>query len=115
LRQATCGRQGDTETLTASVAGAEFSLSALEFCLASRIADYVASVAGTRRPAVGKCSRACFRPMTCRSLRASAHRPFGAELGRPGNPFKDWPIAARSSVWDTADDFALAPDRLSDG
>jgi uncharacterized membrane protein YccC len=38
------------KTLTASVAGAEFSLSALEFCLASRIADYVASVAGTRRP-----------------------------------------------------------------
>jgi hypothetical protein len=36
--------------LTASVAGAEFSLPALEFDLASRIADYVASVAGTRRP-----------------------------------------------------------------
>jgi uncharacterized membrane protein YccC len=37
------------ETLTASVAGAEHSLPALEFDLASRIADYVASVAGTRR------------------------------------------------------------------
>jgi uncharacterized membrane protein YccC len=38
------------ETLTASVAGAEHSLPALEFGLASRIADYVASAAGTRRP-----------------------------------------------------------------
>jgi uncharacterized membrane protein YccC len=38
------------KTLTASVAGAEYSLPALEFDLASRIADYVASVAGTRRP-----------------------------------------------------------------
>jgi uncharacterized membrane protein YccC len=37
------------ETLTASVAGTEYSLSALEFDLAFRIADYVASVAGTRR------------------------------------------------------------------
>jgi len=36
--------------LTASVAGAEFSLPALEFDLASRIGDYIASVAGTRRP-----------------------------------------------------------------
>jgi uncharacterized membrane protein YccC len=36
--------------LTASVAGTEYSLPALEFGLASRIADYVASVAGTRRP-----------------------------------------------------------------
>jgi uncharacterized membrane protein YccC len=36
--------------LTASVAGAECSLPALEFGLASRIADYVASVAGTRGP-----------------------------------------------------------------
>src|SRR5258707_8989989 len=36
--------------LTASVAGAEHSLPALEFGLASRIADYVASAAGTRRP-----------------------------------------------------------------
>ncbi len=38
------------KTLTASVAGAEYSLPVLEFDLASRIADYVASVAGTRRP-----------------------------------------------------------------
>jgi uncharacterized membrane protein YccC len=38
------------KTLTASVAGTEYSLPALEFDLASRIADYVASVAGTRRP-----------------------------------------------------------------
>jgi hypothetical protein len=38
------------ETLTASVVGAEYSLPALEFGLASRIADYVASTAGTRRP-----------------------------------------------------------------
>jgi hypothetical protein len=38
------------KTLTASVAGAEYSLPALHFSLASRIADYVASVAGTRRP-----------------------------------------------------------------
>jgi uncharacterized membrane protein YccC len=38
------------KTLTASVAGAEDSLPALEFSLASRMADYVASVAGTRRP-----------------------------------------------------------------
>jgi uncharacterized membrane protein YccC len=38
------------ETLTASVAGAEYSLPALELGLASRIADYVASTAGTRRP-----------------------------------------------------------------
>jgi uncharacterized membrane protein YccC len=38
------------ETLTASVAGAEYSLPALEFGLASRIADYVASAAGARRP-----------------------------------------------------------------
>jgi uncharacterized membrane protein YccC len=38
------------EMLTASVAGAEYSLPALEFGLASRIADYVASTAGTRRP-----------------------------------------------------------------
>src|ERR1700681_764720 len=38
------------KTLTASVAGAECSLPALEFGLASRIADYVASTAGTRRP-----------------------------------------------------------------
>jgi len=36
--------------LTASVAGAEYSLPALEFGLASRIADYVASAAGARRP-----------------------------------------------------------------
>ena len=38
------------KALTASVAGTEYSLPALEFSLASRIADYVASVAGTRRP-----------------------------------------------------------------
>jgi uncharacterized membrane protein YccC len=38
------------ETFTASVAGAEHSLPALEFNLASRIADYVASAAGARRP-----------------------------------------------------------------
>jgi uncharacterized membrane protein YccC len=38
------------ETLTASVAGAEYCLPALEFGLASRIADYVASAAGARRP-----------------------------------------------------------------
>jgi uncharacterized membrane protein YccC len=38
------------KTLTASLAGAEYSLPALEFDLASRIADYVASVAGARRP-----------------------------------------------------------------
>ena len=38
------------KTLTASAAGAEDSLPALEFGLASRIADYVASAAGTRRP-----------------------------------------------------------------
>jgi uncharacterized membrane protein YccC len=38
------------ETLTASVAGAEDSLPALEFGLASRIADYVAADAGVRRP-----------------------------------------------------------------
>jgi len=38
------------ETLTASVAGAEYSLPALELDLASRIADYVASAAGARRP-----------------------------------------------------------------
>jgi uncharacterized membrane protein YccC len=37
------------KTLTASVVGVEYSLPALEFGLASRIADYVASVAGTRR------------------------------------------------------------------
>jgi uncharacterized membrane protein YccC len=38
------------ETLTASVAGAEYSLPALEFGLASRIADYAAAAAGARRP-----------------------------------------------------------------
>jgi uncharacterized membrane protein YccC len=38
------------KSLTASVAGAEYSLPALEFSLASRIAEYVASAAGTRRP-----------------------------------------------------------------
>ena len=38
------------ETLTASVTGAEYSLPALEFGLASGIADYVASAAGARRP-----------------------------------------------------------------
>src|SRR6266436_4219439 len=38
------------ETLMASVAGAEYSLPALEFSLASRIAEYVASAAGARRP-----------------------------------------------------------------
>jgi len=38
------------EALAASVAGAEYSLPALEFGLASRIADYVGSVAGARRP-----------------------------------------------------------------
>jgi uncharacterized membrane protein YccC len=38
------------ETLTASVAGTEHSLPALEFSLASRIADYVAASAGTSRP-----------------------------------------------------------------
>jgi uncharacterized membrane protein YccC len=38
------------KALTASVAGAEYSLPALEFGLASRIADYVASAAGARRP-----------------------------------------------------------------
>jgi uncharacterized membrane protein YccC len=38
------------EMLTASVAGTEYSLPALEFDLASRIADYVASAAGARRP-----------------------------------------------------------------
>jgi uncharacterized membrane protein YccC len=38
------------KTLTASVAGTEHSLPALEFGLASRIADYVASAAGARRP-----------------------------------------------------------------
>jgi uncharacterized membrane protein YccC len=38
------------KALTASIAGTEHSLPALEFDLASRIADYVASVAGTRRP-----------------------------------------------------------------
>jgi len=38
------------ETLTASVSGAEYSLPALEFDLASRIADYVTSAAGARRP-----------------------------------------------------------------
>jgi hypothetical protein len=37
------------ETLTASVSGAEYSLPALEFDLASRIADYVTSAAGARR------------------------------------------------------------------
>jgi uncharacterized membrane protein YccC len=38
------------KALTASVAGTEYSLPALEYSLASQIADYVASVAGTRRP-----------------------------------------------------------------
>jgi uncharacterized membrane protein YccC len=38
------------ERLTASVTGTEYSLPALEFSLAAGIADYVASVAGTRRP-----------------------------------------------------------------
>jgi uncharacterized membrane protein YccC len=38
------------KTLTAAVTGTEYSLPALEFDLASRIADYVASVAGARRP-----------------------------------------------------------------
>jgi uncharacterized membrane protein YccC len=38
------------KALTASVAGAEHSLPVLEFGLASRTADYVASVAGARRP-----------------------------------------------------------------
>ncbi len=38
------------KTLTASVAGTEHGLPALEFDLACRIADYVASVAGTSRP-----------------------------------------------------------------
>jgi uncharacterized membrane protein YccC len=38
------------ETLMSSVAGAEDSLPALEFGLASRIADYVAAGAGARRP-----------------------------------------------------------------
>jgi hypothetical protein len=38
------------KTLTASVAGAECNLPALEFSLASRIADYVASADGARRP-----------------------------------------------------------------
>jgi len=38
------------KTLAETVAGAEYSLPALEFSLASQIADYVASVAGTRRP-----------------------------------------------------------------
>lgn len=37
------------ETLTASVSGTEYSLPALEFDLASRIADYVTSAAGARR------------------------------------------------------------------
>jgi uncharacterized membrane protein YccC len=37
------------EALTASVSGAEHSLPALEFDLASRIADYVTSAAGARR------------------------------------------------------------------
>jgi uncharacterized membrane protein YccC len=37
------------KTLTASVAGTEHNLPALEFSLASRIADYVASAAGARR------------------------------------------------------------------
>jgi len=41
------------KTLTASVAGAEYSLPALEFGLASRIADYVASAAGVGRPRRG--------------------------------------------------------------
>jgi uncharacterized membrane protein YccC len=38
------------KTLTASAAGAEYGLPALEFGLASGIADYVASAAGARRP-----------------------------------------------------------------
>ena len=38
------------KTLAETVAGAEYSLPALEFSLASRIADYVASTAGARRP-----------------------------------------------------------------
>lgn len=38
------------ETLTASVSGTEYSLPALEFNSASRIADYVASAADARRP-----------------------------------------------------------------
>ena len=38
------------KTLTASVAGTEHNLPALEFSLASWIADYVASAAGARRP-----------------------------------------------------------------
>jgi uncharacterized membrane protein YccC len=38
------------KTLTASVAGTEYSLPALGLDLASRVADYVASVAGTGRP-----------------------------------------------------------------
>jgi len=38
------------KTLAASVAGAEYSLPALEFDLACRIADYVAPAAGARRP-----------------------------------------------------------------
>jgi uncharacterized membrane protein YccC len=38
------------KALTASIAGAEGSLPALELGLASRIADYVAADAGTRRP-----------------------------------------------------------------
>ena len=42
--------RGTQKTLTASVAGIEYSLPALELDLASRIADYVASVAGARRP-----------------------------------------------------------------
>jgi uncharacterized membrane protein YccC len=37
------------KTLAASVAGAEYSLPALEFDLAARIADYLAAVAGTPR------------------------------------------------------------------
>ena len=41
------------KALTASVVGAEHSLPALEFSLASQVSDYVASAVGTRRPRWG--------------------------------------------------------------
>jgi hypothetical protein len=83
--------------LTASVAGAEYSLPALEFGLASRIADYVASAAGARRPR-REVLKGLLSINDLSLAAASAHLHLAQSSDDPAIRSKDWPITTRSLV-----------------
>ncbi len=83
------------KTLTASVAGTEHNLPALEFSLASWIADYVASAAGARRPRrevlKGLLS---INELSLAAARSILRRMYGREAEA-----REAPLAAAIDLW----------------